>query len=84
MATGVPVIATDVGAFPELITTETGEVIARNQLDLMAKMTVKWLNDEAKLATASITARRHVAEHFTIDGEAERIGCIYDMVKASA
>lgn len=84
MATGVPVIATDVGAFPELVTAETGEVIARNQLDVMAKTTVRWLNDEAKLATASIAARRHVAEHFTIDGEAERIGRIYDMVKASA
>jgi mannosyltransferase len=84
MATGVPVIATDVGAFPELITPETGEVIARDQLDVMVETASRWLNDEPKLTKAPIAARQHVGEHFTIDGEAERIGHLYDTIKASA
>lgn len=85
MATGVPVIATDVGAFPELIVApQTGDIIARNDLDAMSLSALGWLKDDARRGTASIAARAHVANHFTITGEAENIDRAYNAVTACA
>ncbi|MES5098715.1 glycosyltransferase family 4 protein [Agrobacterium sp. BA1120] len=83
MASGVPVIATDVGAFPELVEGETGEVIARDDLTTMSDSALKWLKNDEKRLEAAIASRQDVAEKFTIAGEAENLGRIYDAVKAS-
>ena len=77
MATGVPVIATDVGAFPELVGPETGEVIARDNLDLMITATRGWIEDEARRAKSSARAHDHVEQNFSIEGEARSLGAIY-------
>lgn len=84
MASGVPVIATDVGAFPELVEGETGEVIARGELQAMSDSALKWLKNDGKRLEAAMAARQHVAENFTIASEAENLGRVYDAVKASA
>ncbi|KQO82287.1 glycosyl transferase family 1 [Rhizobium sp. Leaf262] len=84
MATAVPVIATDVGAFPELVEGETGEVMARGDLQAMSDSASKWLKNDGKRLEAAMAARQHVAENFTIAGEAENLGRVYDAVKASA
>ena len=78
MATGVPVIATDVGAFPELIVAgETGEVIPRDDLTAMANAAASWLDDPIRLNEYSPRAQAHVAENFTIEGEAEALDRVY-------
>lgn len=77
MASGVPVIATDVGAFPELIEGETGEVIARNDVELMISATRGWMEDGARRIASSARAHDHVAKKFSIEGEALSLGAIY-------
>lgn len=80
MASGVPVVATDVGAFPELIMTgdtETGEIIERNNLDAMTAAAARFMTDERRLMAAGEHARQHVTAHFSIEGEAKKLGKIY-------
>lgn len=85
MATSVPVVATDVGAFPELIVeSQTGEVITRDELDTMIGAAAQWMGNDMRRAHASDFARLHVTEKFTIDGEAENIGKVYAALTASA
>lgn len=70
MATGVPVLATDVGAFSELVAPDTGEIIPRDDLQEMIRKTLLWLNNSERLALASSASRNHVEQSFTIEGEA--------------
>ncbi len=84
MATGVPVIATDVGAFPELVVADqTGEVIPRDDLTAMTSAAARWMDNLNKLAQAAPRAQAHAAQHFTIEGEAEALERVYNAVRAS-
>ncbi|TPP11564.1 glycosyltransferase family 4 protein [Rhizobium glycinendophyticum] len=79
MATGVPVVATDVGAFAELIAageSTAGRVIARDDLPAMLKATTDMMSG----ATGPVIAedcRNHVFENFRIETEASRLGALY-------
>lgn len=80
MATAVPVVATDVGAFPELIVTgkqETGVVIPADDLAAMTAAAGTFMDDPARLSAAGTRALAHVTENFSIEGEARRLGEIY-------
>lgn len=79
MATGVPVIATDVGAFPELVITgeeETGTVIMAD-IDAMTSATAKFMDDDLRRQNASARALHHAATNFSIEGEVRRLGAVY-------
>ncbi|WP_377289995.1 glycosyltransferase family 4 protein [Rhizobium sp. SG2393] len=80
MATAVPVVASDVGAFPELIVTgeqETGSIIARNDLAAMIAKTGAWMDDETRRIEAASRALVHTRENFSIEGEAGALGEVY-------
>ncbi|CDZ46888.1 Lipopolysaccharide core biosynthesis mannosyltransferase LpcC [Neorhizobium galegae bv. officinalis] len=86
MATAVPVIATDVGAFPELLVTgdeETGVIIARDSVHAMAGAAAAFMDNEARRKAASARSRTHALENFSIEGEAKLLGNIY-RITASA
>jgi mannosyltransferase len=86
MATAVPVIATDVGAFPELLVTgdeETGVIIARDSVHAMAGAAAAFMDNEARRKAASARSRTHTLENFSIEGEAKLLGNIY-RITASA
>jgi mannosyltransferase len=81
MASGVPVVATDVGAFPEIVTTGdtgTGILIGRDDLDAMTNAVATLMGDEATLARYAGNARPHVMENFRIEGEATKLKAVYD------
>ncbi|MFC3076318.1 glycosyltransferase family 4 protein [Shinella pollutisoli] len=81
MATGVPVVATDVGAFAEIVATgeeETGVVVPPGDLDAVAEATARFMDDDARRLAAAARARPHVMRHFTIEGEAGRLAAVYD------
>jgi len=81
MSTGVPVIATDVGAFPELVREgETGTVIGRDNLDAMVEATNGFLSDPEMMQRRSAAARRTTVESFGLEGEARSLGDIYTRV----
>ncbi|RWX79394.1 glycosyltransferase family 1 protein [Neorhizobium lilium] len=80
MATGVPVIATDVGAFPELLVTGadgTGEIIPRDSVDAMCAATGRFMDDDELRLSAGSRARLHACDKFSIEGEAQRLGEVY-------
>jgi len=78
MASGVPVIATTVGAFPEIVVEgETGHLIPPDDLDAMEQATRKLLCDPARHSAMSEAARRHVENRFPLRGEANRIIEVY-------
>lgn len=80
MATAVPVVATDVGAFPELLVTgenETGEIIPRGDLDAMAAAAARFMDNDTRRLAAAGNALSHAARNFSIEGEAQKLGRIY-------
>ncbi len=80
MATSVPVIATDVGAFPELLVTgenETGLIIPRDDLDAMVEAAGSFMDDDARREKAAACSREHAIANFSIEGEAMSLGEIY-------
>ncbi len=79
MASAVPVVATTVGAFPEIIVDgKTGRLVPPDDLAAMETATRDLLADPARLAAMAGHARRHVEEHFPLRGEAERIIEVYE------
>ncbi|MEM5476122.1 glycosyltransferase family 4 protein [Pacificibacter sp. AS14] len=75
MACGVPVVATDVGAFSEIVGPETGEIIAIGEVLPMVEACRRWLEGSSKPAAQS--ARKHVEKHFSIEREAQSLIDIY-------
>ncbi len=81
MATGVPVIATDVGAFSELVVTgtdETGTIIPADDLAAMVAATAEFIDDDGRRAAASERAVNHARTAFSIANEVEALGRVYD------
>jgi len=78
MAAGVPVVATSVGAFPELVVPEiTGDIIPPGDVPAMASAIRSILDDPQRLARMGLEARRHVGTHFSLTGEAAAINAVY-------
>ena len=78
MACGVPVIATTVGAFEELVLHgETGALIPPGEVAPMVTEAAKLIDDTALRAKQSKTARSHMKANFAIEGEAAAITAIY-------
>jgi len=79
MACGVPVVATTVGAFEELVTEgENGHLIAPGDVFAMATAIDKAMSDPAKLALMSSAARSNMLARFRLEREADEIMAIYD------
>lgn len=77
MACGVPVVATTVGAFPELITPETGTLIPPQDTSAMTTAIARYAADASLRKTQGSAARTHTERNFRIEGEAEAIMAIY-------
>jgi mannosyltransferase len=78
MASGVPVIATRVGAFEALLAPgTTGTLIPPGDTPALAAALRAYLSDPARLAREAAAARPHVEAHFRIETEAEAILAVY-------
>lgn len=78
MSCGVPVIATRVGAFEELILDgKTGALVDIADTKRIADITSELLEDPTKLAAWSAAAREHMVAEFDIAGEAAAITSVY-------
>lgn len=79
MATGVPVVATDVGAFPELVADgATGRLIGRDDLPAMIAAAAALMDDDVARETAGRAALERARGSFPLEGEAERINAVYE------
>lgn len=82
MASGVPVIATRVGAFEELVVEgKTGALIPPGDVAAMAQAIEAHLalGDERR-AAMQVAARAHALEEFSLRREAEKINAVYESV----
>ena len=78
MACGVPVIATTVGAFDELVVEgETGRLIPPGDAERMRAAVDATLTSPATLQQWSAAARRHVEAGFRIEDEAAALNALY-------
>lgn len=80
-ACGVPTIATDVGAFSELIIEgKTGHIIEPDQLEQMVSQTEPLLLNGQQLTKMSHAARAHMEAEFSLEKEASTINQVYQQI----
>lgn len=86
MATQVPVVATDVGAFPELLVTGAGEtgILIAADLAAMTAAAASLLDDEPRRNDAAKRGLQRAAETFSIEGEAQKLGAVYEKLLGSS
>lgn len=78
MASGMPVLASDVGAFAELILDGvTGHMVERGSLDSFCDGIAAYLADEDLCQAQGSRALAHMRENFSINREASAIGTVY-------
>ncbi len=78
MASGVPVVATRVGAFEELVVDgRTGALVAPDDAGALAAAIGGALDDPDRLRVQGAEARAHVARAFTLEAEAGALNAVY-------
>jgi mannosyltransferase len=83
MASGVPVVAADVGAFSELVVEgRTGAIVPPDDLAAMQEAIRPYLADPAYAAARGEAGRAHVEANFRLAGEAEKLVAIYRRLAA--
>lgn len=77
MACGVPVIATRVGAFEQIVTPQTGALVDTEDADALKEAITTALTAPAPITQWARNARPHVTEHFAIAREAQQLVTLY-------
>lgn len=81
MACGVPVVATDVGAFSEIVTSEAvGRLVAPDDIPALSAATANMLENQNSLTEAGQASRAHVETHFRIEREADALIDVYEQL----
>ncbi len=79
MASGLPVIATEVGGNPELVVHGvTGQLVPKEDPDVMAKALEVYLDNTGLIAVHGAAGQKRVAESFSLDGMVGRYLALYD------
>ncbi|MCB2135950.1 MAG: glycosyltransferase family 4 protein [Rhodobacteraceae bacterium] len=77
MACGVPVVATRVGAFEEIVTEATGSLVPPGDADALRGTMTPWLDDRTRRAAGSEAALARVRSRFRIEDEAAALVAVY-------
>ena len=78
MASGIPVVQPNLGAFPEIVNTAGGGIIYEpNTPEALCKALQNLLDDQPLINKLSIEARKSVEEHFDINTQAEKMIAVY-------
>lgn len=84
MACGVPVVATDVGAFSDLIVEGvTGTVVSEMSAQALAAAIESFAADDDARAKSGSEARSHVEARFALTHEADALNTVYESLLAS-
>ncbi len=77
IACGVPVVATTVGAFPDLVSTGVGRLVPPGEVQPMAEAISEIVEDSALRDGLSGAARARAVDRFALKGEAQAIMRVY-------
>ena len=81
-ACNVPSVATNAGAFAELIVdNKTGIVVEVEDVDALCFHANKYMSDAELLETLGQNAREYVGENFSLEKEATAINSVYEAVR---
>ncbi|WEN41428.1 Putative glycosyltransferase EpsF [Thauera sp. GDN1] len=79
MASGLPVVATDVGGNAELVAEgETGALVPARDPDAMARELLRYTEDAALRHAHGVAGRKRVEQNFSIDGMVMRYTRLYE------
>jgi mannosyltransferase len=84
MASGVPVVATDVGAFSELVSTDTastGIVLPSLTPEAMQSAISELMQDTGRLSVMATNALQRARSRFSIENEARSLGDCYSRLQ---
>ena len=83
MASGLPVIATDVGGNGELVVSErSGELVAAGDVEAMAQRIVAYARDPARATVAGGLGRVLVEQGFSLPAMVAQYQALYDRLRA--
>ena len=83
LASGVPVVSTEVGGIPEVIESgKTGYLVPKGSAEFLAKRIVELLQDPSKAAELALNGRKMVRERFPAEKMIGAIENVYDEVLA--
>ena len=77
MASGLPVVATRVGAFPEIVVDETGILVEPSDVAALAAATARLLDSPERSAAIGVAGRARVMAEFSIETEAAKLLDVY-------
>ena len=77
MACGVPVVATRVGAFEEIVTEDTGSLVPPGDVPALASAIAALLDDAARRNRAGRAALERVRSRFRLAAEADALVAVY-------
>ena len=80
MASGLPVIATNVGGNPELVSPETGQLVPKSDPPAMARAMKAYLDSPALLRDHGRAGRKRAEVTFSLTVMTERYLSVYDRV----
>ena len=79
MATGLPVVATNISGIPELVIDEvTGLLVPERESDALARAIRRLIVDDRLVHRLVTGARAHVAGHFNLEVESNRLGDLFE------
>lgn len=82
MASGVPVVATDVGAFSELVPPDAGMIVAADDLPAMIAASSAFMDHSERRTAAGDAALNHVRADFPLEREVANLAAVYGRVWA--
>jgi mannosyltransferase len=78
MASGTAVVASDAGAYAEMIVEdETGTVVPAGEYEALRDAAATFMYDHERCAEAGRLARHHVMNNFALEGEARALADVY-------
>ncbi|WAP68877.1 glycosyltransferase family 4 protein [Jiella pelagia] len=85
MASGTPVVASDAGAFAELIVEGvTGRVVPVGNAGALSRAIATYLSDDALRREAGQAGLAHVRQNFPLQREADELGVVYEGLWSAA
>ncbi|WP_246333101.1 glycosyltransferase family 4 protein [Aureimonas mangrovi] len=83
MSCGVPVVASDVGVFSDVVAAGTGAIVPADDLPAMIAESAAFMDDAARLEGAGLAAHEHALARFPLEREAAEIGAVYEALWTS-